>query len=182
VNDRLHRTPAAAPTADDASLERLREADELGREAGLGSTDHAALRLWLRLLACTTQIEDQIRRRLRERFGISLSRFDFLAQLHRHPQGLRMRELSRHLMVTGGNVTGLTDQLEAEGLVARQDDPSDRRAWVLVLTADGRRQFEAMAAEHEAWVVDLMAGLDARAQQQLHDQLGALRVALVERR
>ncbi len=175
-------TPPALATLDDVSTARLRAADELGHEAGLRHADHAALKLWLRLLSCSTQIEDQIRRRLRENFGISLSRFDFLAQLHRHPHGLRMRELSRHLMVTGGNVTGLTDQLEAEGLVARQHDPVDGRAWVLMLTAQGRRQFEAMAAEHEAWVVELMAGLDARTQQQLHQGLGALRVALVERR
>lgn len=189
----LHRaTPAEAtgrcivqdltptPGAPDASLDRLREADGLGHEARVRPGDHTALKLWLRLLACTTQIEDTIRRRLRERFGISLSRFDYLAQLHRHPEGLRMRELSRHLMVTGGNVTGLTDELEAEGLVRRRDDPHDRRAFVVSLTPVGRRQFEAMAAEHEGWVIDLMGGLAPPQQAELLALLGSLRVALCD--
>lgn len=168
-----------APAAD-LSLDRLREADGLGHEARVRPGDHTALKLWLRLLACTTQIEDAIRRRLRERFGISLPRFDYLAQLHRHPDGLRMRELSRHLMVTGGNVTALTDELQGEGLVLRCDDPHDRRACVVSLTPSGRRQFEAMAAEHERWVIELMAGLAPAQQADLLALLGALRVRLCE--
>lgn len=156
----------------------LRAADGLGHEARLRPADHAALKLWLRLLACTTQIETDIRRRLRERFGVSLSRFDYLAQLHRHAQGLRMRELSRRLMVTGGNVTALTDELATEGWVERHADPDDRRAWRVALTPEGRRQFERMAAEHETWVVELMSGLDTGSQQALHTLLGQLRLSL----
>ena len=86
------------------------------------------------MLACTTQIEAEIRRRLRERFGISLARFDYMAQLYRYKDGLKMRELSRYLMVTGGNVTGLTDDLERDGLVVRESSPGDRRAWIVRLT------------------------------------------------
>ena len=79
--------------------------------------EHGALRVWLQLLTCTTLIERHVRERLRERFDITLPRFDMMAQLDREPRGLKMSELSRRLMVTGGNVTGLTDQLVAEGLV-----------------------------------------------------------------
>ncbi len=162
----------------DASRVLLSQADGLGHEARAEGGDHAALKLWLRLLACTTQIEDEIRRRLRLRFGISLPRFDYLAQLYRAPQGLKMKDLSRQLMVTGGNVTGLTDELEAEGLVQRESSPTDRRSWIVRLTERGRSGFEAMAAEHEHWILELFAGLDARAVQQLHGQLGVLRVHL----
>ena len=162
----------------DASRALLREADGLGHEARAERGDHAALKLWLRLLACTTQIEDEIRRRLRLRFGISLPRFDYLAQLYRAPQGLKMKDLSRQLMVTGGNVTGLTDELESEGLVQRESSPTDRRSWIVGLTERGRSGFEAMAAEHESWILELFGGLDARAVQQLHGQLGVLRVHL----
>jgi DNA-binding MarR family transcriptional regulator len=164
----------------DATLRRLGEAQELGLEAGVRSDDHAALKLWLRLLACTTQLEAEIRRRLRERFGVSLARFDYLAQLHRHPEGLKMRELSQHLMVTGGNVTGLTDELERDGLVTREASPGDRRAWIVRLTPEGRRGFEAMAHEHEAWVAELFAGLDERAMRQLYAHLGTLRLQHLE--
>ena len=91
-------------------------------------SDHAALRLWLRLLTCTNLIESQIRSRLRTEFNITLPRFDLMAQLERHPEGLKMGVLSKRMMVTGGNVTGITDQLVAEGLVMREDNPTDRRA------------------------------------------------------
>jgi DNA-binding MarR family transcriptional regulator len=152
----------------------------LGHEARAQTGDHAALKLWLRMLSCVTEIEAEIRRRLRERFGISLPRFDYLAQLHRHPEGLKMRDLSRCLMVTGGNVTALTDDLERDGLVVRESSPTDRRSWIVRLTPQGRRGFEAMAQEHEQWVVELFSGLDARAVQQLHQHLGVLRAALNE--
>ena len=136
----------------------------------------AALKLWLRMLSCTGQIEAEIRRRLRDRFDISLGRFDYLAQLHRHRDGLKMSELSRHLMVTGGNVTGLTDDLERKGLVGRESDPADRSLWIVRLTPLGLRSFEAMAKEHERWILELFAHVDDRALQQLYRNLGALRV------
>ena len=163
---------------NDASRSQLARADQLGHETRAAGGDHAALKLWLRLLATTTQVETEIRRRLRERFGISLPRFDYLAQLHRAPEGLKMKDLSRQLMVTGGNVTGLTDELEREGLVERSDSPTDRRSWIVRLTPAGRTGFEAMAAEHERWVLELFAGLDPKAVQQLHGHLGVLRVHL----
>jgi DNA-binding MarR family transcriptional regulator len=164
---------------DDASHAALSEAQELGHEARAGKGDHAVLKLWLRMLASTTQIEAEIRKRLRERFGISLARFDYMAQLYRYKDGLKMRALSRYLMVTGGNVTGLTDELERDGLVVREGSPDDRRAWILRLTSKGRRAFEAMADEHEQWVLELFKGLDVKTVQQLYTQLGALRVHLV---
>jgi DNA-binding MarR family transcriptional regulator len=164
---------------DDASHTLLSEAQELGVEARAGSDDHAVLKLWLRMLATTTHIEAEIRRRLRERFDISLARFDYMAQLYRYKDGLKMRALSRYLMVTGGNVTALTDDLERDGLVVREGSPEDRRAWILRLTAKGRRSFEAMASEHEQWILELFGGLDAKTVQQLYGQLGALRVQLV---
>ena len=99
--------------------------------------DHDALRLWLRLLTCTLLIERSVKTRLRESFAMTLPRFDLMAQLERAPGGLKMSELSRRLMVTGGNVTGLTDQLVGEGLVERRRVPGDRRA--LAVVADARR-------------------------------------------
>ena len=163
---------------DDTSRALLREADELGHEARLRSGDHAALKLWLRMLSCTTQIEAEIRRRLRARFGVSLARFDYLAQLYRHREGLRMRELSRFLMVTGGNVTGLTDELERDGLVVRESSPTDRRSWIVRLTREGEQCFEAMAEAHEGWILELFGGLDEATIHRLYEQLGELRVQL----
>jgi len=153
--------------------------DTIGREARAHADDHSAVRLWLRLLSCSTQVEQEIRTRLRKRFATTLPRFDYLAQLERHPGGLRMNALSRYLMVTGGNVTGLTDQLVAEGWVERLADPDDRRSLIVRLTDAGRRQFLRMAAEHEAWLVKMFEGFDARHKDQLYELLGRLRVHLV---
>jgi DNA-binding MarR family transcriptional regulator len=164
---------------NDASHAVLSSASELGHEARAGHEDHAVLKLWLRMLASTTQIEKEIRTRLRERFDISLARFDYMAQLYRYRDGLTMRALSRYLMVTGGNVTGLTDELERDGAVTRTSSPDDRRSWIVSLTPKGRRSFELMAKEHEQWILEMFSGLDPKTVQQLHGHLGELRVHLV---
>lgn len=153
-------------------------ADRPGREAGLSHDDHQAVRLWLRLLTCSTQIEQTIRSHLQAQFGTTLSRFDYLAQLSRFPEGLRMKTLSEYLMVTGGNVTGLTDQLVAEGWVERVADPNDRRSMIVRLTPRGVRQFDTMAAEHEKWLEQLFAPLGAAGARELYAQLGQLREVL----
>jgi len=132
-------------------------ADELDLESRLTDEHHQSLRLWLRMLSCTTRIENEIRSRLRTTFGITLPRFDLMAQLERHPEGLRMGELSRRMMVTGGNITGITDQLEREALVVRVQDARDRRASAVKLTEAGRKAFAEMAAVHERWIEEMLA-------------------------
>src|SRR5919201_1928203 len=129
------------------------------RETIARSDDHRALRVWLRLLTCTQLIERVVRSRLRERFGTTLPRLDLMAQLERHREGLKMNELSRLLMVTGGNVTAIVDQLEKEALVERLDEPAGRRAFRIRLTRAGEKTFGEMAREHEEWVVEMLSGL-----------------------
>ncbi len=140
--------------------------------------DHASLRLWLRLLACHNLIENRLRNQLRLGFDTTLPRFDLMAQLARYPEGLKMRDLSRLLMVSGGNVTGLVDRLVEEGLIERRDDPRDRRAYSVHLTAAGEASFAGMAEHHERWVVDLLDGLPADDRARLHDILGRLKTHL----
>jgi len=148
----------AAPARDDRSIDR---------ESIARSEDHHALRIWLRLLTCTQLIERRVRSGLREQFATTLPRFDLMAQLERYPEGLKMNELSRLLMVTGGNVTAIVDQLEKEGLVERLDHAEDRRAFSIRLTRAGDKSFAEMALAHEAWVVELLAGLSRREQEEL---------------
>ncbi len=150
------------------------------RESIARSDDHRALRIWLRLLTCTQLIEREVRSRLRERFGTTLPRFDLLAQLERHPQGLKMGELSRLLMVTGGNVTAIVDQLEKEGQVERLDEPEDRRAFRIRLTRAGGKAFAEMAAAHEAWIIELLGGLSRREHEELFSLLAKVKSSAVE--
>lgn len=151
------------------------------RETRARADDHRALRLWLRLLTCSQLIERHVRSRLRSRFGITLPRFDLMSQLERHPEGLKMNELSRRMMVTGGNVTGIVDQLVKEGLVERLDEPTDRRAWRVRLTRAGDKAFAEMARAHEEWVVALLGGLGRRDSDALMQLLARLKQATLEK-
>lgn len=140
--------------------------------------DHQALRLWLRLLSCTVRMENQVRGRLRVDFETTLPRFDLMAQLERYPEGLRMSELSKRLMVTGGNITGITDQLEQEGLVVRKLDLGDRRAITVKLTETGLQRFRQMAAHHEQWIIELLGGLTQEEKQSMLVLLRKLKIHL----
>ena len=137
--------------------------------------DHADIRLWLRLLYCTSRIEQQLQSRLTAEFGMSLARFDLLSQLERAPAGLTMTELSRQMMVSNGATTSLVDRLAEDGLLQRAPHPSDRRTTIIRLTEQGRARFLEIAGEHEGWVIGLLDGLSAEAKAELLSGLGALK-------
>lgn len=145
------------------------------RESALMSGDKRQLKLWLRLLTCSNLIESEVRARLRARFGTTLPRFDLLAQLDRAPDGLTMGELSSRLMVSNGNVTGLTDALEREGLVSRAPEPEDRRSLRIRLTPAGKGAFDAMTPVHEEWIEMMMNGLTRGEMAHLLELLGKLK-------
>jgi DNA-binding MarR family transcriptional regulator len=139
---------------------RRAEAESPDVETRVGPEDHDALRVWLRLLATTKLIEARVRTGLKDGFETTLPRFDLMAQLYRVPQGLKMSELSARMMVTNGNVTGITDMLEREGFVRRGAEPGDKRALRVRLTESGRNHFRAMAEAHERWIVDALGAVD----------------------
>ena len=147
-------------------------------ESRVHDAHHDALRLWLRLFTCTQLIERVIRARLRRDFNTTLPRFDLMAQLQRNPDGLKMGELSKRLLVTGANVTGITDQLVGEGLVKREPIEGDRRAFSVRLTPKGKRVFDTMAAAHERWVIELMAGMNDSKRNTLYSLLGQFKRGL----
>ena len=163
-------TRAAAPTSD--------EQEARGHAGHDHDHEREALRLWLRLLSCTMQIENEISARLRREFATTLPRFDLMAQLARFPAGLTMSDLSQRLMVTGGNVTGVTDTLERQGFVERITQPSDRRSRVVRLTPNGQAVFARMAAVHADWVEELLGGLAEPERQELYRLLGQLKWGL----
>jgi len=125
------------------------------------------LRLWLRLLTCSTLIEGEVRRRLRDRFGVTLPRFDLMAQLDKTPEGMTLSDLSKRMMVSNGNLTSLVDRLVASGHIERRVSESDRRAQIVNLTPAGRTEFRTMAAEHEGWIAEIFGGLTQKEQKDL---------------
>jgi DNA-binding MarR family transcriptional regulator len=133
------------------------------------------LRLWLRLYAATSVVEREMRRVLRARFGTTLPRFDLMAALERAPDGLAMGELSRRLMVSGGNVTSVVAGLERDGLVCRRSPASDRRTSYVALTERGTAAFAEMAREHESWIGQLLADVPDEDVDALTDLLAELK-------
>ena len=136
------------------------------------------LRLWLRLLTCAALVEGEVRARLRRDFDTTLPRFDLMAALDRASGGMTLGEVSRRMMVSNGNVTGLAARLEAEGLVERRARPGDRRAQLLRLTAKGRREFARQSAAHEAWIAGLLSGLAGEERAALFRLLGRAKAAV----
>ena len=136
------------------------------------------LRLWLRMLTCATLIEGEIRARLRRDFDTTLPRFDLMAALDRAPGGMMLGDVSRRMMVSNGNVTGLAARLEAEGLVERRARPGDRRAQLLRLTPKGRREFARQSAAHEGWIAELLEGLGAEERAALFRLLGTTKASV----
>jgi DNA-binding MarR family transcriptional regulator len=146
--------------------------------AGTPPGHKADLRLWLRMLSCVNLVESEIRRRLRGQFGTTLPRFDLLAQLDRMPNGLTLGEISRRMMVSNGNITGLAAGLVAEGLVERRPHPADRRVQQLCLTPSGRQAFEIQSAAHESWIAELFAAIPHSDRATLHRLLGVVKTGV----
>jgi DNA-binding MarR family transcriptional regulator len=126
---------------------------------GISRDGKERLRLWIRLLRASRTIEAELRDRLKKDFDTTLPRFDVMAALYRAPEGMLMSDLSRFLLVSNGNVTGIVDRLVSEGLVTRARRNGDRRTSMVRLTDAGSQAFGAIAAAHERWVGELLAGV-----------------------
>lgn len=154
----------------------------LGERSG-GDQDHRGeVRLWLRLLACSTLIEAELRRQFRENFNFTLPRFDILAQLDREPGGLVQGELSKRLMVSQANVTPIIERLIADGFVTRSPSNLDRRIQIICLTIEGRQKFRRMAKKHNTWLADAMAGFPEEEIEEIGKKLALLKRALIANR
>ena len=157
--------------------------DDFQTGSGMPASDPVSpVRLWLRVLSCTVLIERRLAGALRMRFGTTLARFDLLAQLAQArdsgSDGLTMSELSRRLMVSNGNVTGLVSRLEGEGMISRRTSQADRRAQIVCLTPEGASALAAMIPEHHAWLAQLFEGLSAQEMDQLHELIGSMKSAV----
>jgi len=148
------------------------------RESTVGAEVELAIRVWLRLLTCTLMIEGEVRRLLQREFATTLPRFDALAQLDRAPDGLTMTELSRRMMVTNGNITGVVDRLVGDGLVDRHAAPDDRRALIATLTPRGRRVFKEMIPVHHGEVRRMFDAVSRQELKQIYRLLGTVKESL----
>ena len=146
-----------------------------GVRSGARPASKQRLRLWIRLLRSARAIESEIRERLRREYAITLPQFDVMAALERQNDGMTMTELSRSLMVSNGNVTGIVDRLVTEGLVTRARRNGDRRTSMVKLTETGKAQFETIAAAHEGWIGELLGGVGEEDTKRLSGMLKSFR-------
>jgi DNA-binding MarR family transcriptional regulator len=133
------------------------------------------LRLWVRLLRASRTIEAELRERLKREFNTTLPRFDVMAALHRAPEGMLMSDLSRFLLVSNGNVTGIVDRLVSEGLVTRARRNGDRRTSMVRLTEEGSKTFDVIAAAHESWIGELLGKVSEDEARRLAGMLNSFR-------
>ncbi|MBV8662306.1 MAG: MarR family transcriptional regulator [Hyphomicrobiales bacterium] len=143
--------------------------------AGEENAQKSELRLWLRLLSATNLISAEIRRNLRESFNVTLPQFDLLAQLERERNGLRLGDLSKRMMVSNGNVTGLVDKLVEQGFVVRETSPEDRRAMNVRMTKAGAALFAVMAKANEGWMAKLFSDVPVEARKALMWELDGVK-------
>ena len=148
-------------------------------ESGVQTQDDMELRVWLRLLTCTNLLDTEVRTRLKQTADTTLPRFDILAQLERHVGPMSMGELSKRLMVSNGNVTGLIDRLAGEGLVDRKPSPNDRRVQMVSLTKKGAKSFSDIAENHRTWVGEMMADLSPDEMKGLYELLARLKASIL---
>lgn len=163
------------------ATEETVEADWLDIETKVeeAPADHGDdLRLWLRILACSTLIDTEVRRRLREEFDFTLPRFDLLAQLERAEEGMLLNEISRRMMVSPGNLTSLVERMAESGHIKRTASPSDRRAQIITMTPLGRSTFRKMAKRHGEWLGELFSGITDTDRAALLSRLGKLKTSI----
>lgn len=139
----------------------------------------SSVRVWLRLLSCTMAIEKELQRRFAA-YDMSLPRFDVLAALERHPEGLPMGALSRALLVSNGNVTQLVQKLARGGWVEIRTAPSDRRSSIVRLSERGRADFDRLARAHQKWIEELVGGLGFQERERLYAALGTLKLSIAK--
>ncbi len=145
-----------------SELERSEPEPALDLASRLTQDHHQSLKLWLRMLSCTVRIENEIRSRMRASFDITLPRFDLMAQLDKVPEGMTLSDVSKRMMVSNGNVTGLVERLVESGHLDRRTSDTDRRVQVIRLTKAGRAEFRRMAAEHQTWIADIFSDLSPK--------------------
>ncbi len=155
----------------------------MAEEAGLETeADTKRLGLWVRLISNSNIVEKEIRNLFRSEFDVTLPRFDLMSALYREQAGLTMGELSKRLLVSNGNVTGIVERLQKEGLVKRWVLPTDRRIYSVGLTPKGRTEFKEMADRHKEWIADIFGGMSEDDISHMIDLMDRMRDSLRQRK
>jgi DNA-binding MarR family transcriptional regulator len=131
---------------------------------------------WVRLLECHTHVLATLRTELLPE--CTIARFDLLVSLDRK-DGQTLASLSKNLLVTAGNLTGLVDRASRDRLVVKRSDAKDRRVSRVYLTRKGRALVGELIPRHAQAVQRTFSVLAEGEQGELRRLLGKLRAGLV---
>jgi DNA-binding MarR family transcriptional regulator len=138
-----------------------------------------SMRTHLRIATCYNLLMREARQTIAQRWQLTLPQFDVLAELARADAGgFTFVELSRLLLVTSGNLTGIVDRLQEQRLVERRPDAKDRRVIRVALTEKGRRVTDEVLPAHAADIEEILSFMPRTALTQLSELLGRLRDGL----
>jgi len=128
----------------------------------LEAGDQKHLKLWVRMLASSTRVVQILNKRMKEHTPLTLAKFDVLVAIDRAPGGvITMSELSRMLLVSNANTTGMVSRLMKDNLVEKWALPTDRRVYSVAMTSEGRKTLKHAIAIHKEWVDELLGGIEA---------------------
>ncbi len=123
--------------------------------------DHKHLSLWVRMVASSTRVVQILNKRMKENTPLTLAKFDVLVAIDRTPGGvITMSELSRLLLVSNANTTGMVGRLIKDGFVEKWALPTDRRVYSVAMTSEGRKALKHAIGIHKEWVDELLGGID----------------------
>ena len=112
---------------------------------------------WHALLQVSNRMIREFERRFDDEHRTSAREFDVLINLANAPGGrLRMTDLANAAMLSSGGLTRLVGRLEDRGLVQRDQDPADARAFFARLTEAGQAQLASMRRTHDATVHEFL--------------------------
>jgi DNA-binding MarR family transcriptional regulator len=150
---------------------------------GANGNPHEAVGVHIRIASCNNLLMREARNRISNRWNLTLPQFDVLAELARADQrGFTFVELSRLLLVTSGNLTGIVDRLEARQLVRRERDDKDRRVVRVKLTGRGRAMTRRMLPRHAVDIGQVLSFMSKDALKRLSGLLDEVRHGLDAKR
>lgn len=134
---------------------------KMGNITRIGQDD-LKTRLMNRMTAISSQLTHELNYRMKQELELSLAKYEVLLAIDRSENGqVTMSNLSRKLLVSNANMTGMTSRLQIDGFVEKKALASDRRIFSVALTETGKRILQNAEIKHRIWVNELTAPLNA---------------------
>lgn len=116
-----------------------------------------SLKTWVKLARSFNTINKVVNEEINT-YGVTPSQFGVLEALY-HLGDMPIGKLGEKILVTGGNMTVILDNLEKQGYIERIKSPTDRRSLFIKLTEKGRTLIEQVFPGHKLFVAEIISVL-----------------------